>query len=226
MSLQLPLALDGPSRSFPSFADTLKALGSIPSLLYQSLEFGTSQNRAFFEQLSYNERPRPHIREMIVRDQAKCFLNRNDFSVDDEEVSVGNEPLAALIVRCGPVQLRVLKGPGGVIPGCSDSQRRREFYNQQAKTYRDRAGTIRTARLNLVVLWEFDQYFNLAPLSLVLPIRAGERSADVVFMWNEPMPHPGTQIVTDFVADQKQIEDELERLLTDHDTESDMEKEA
>ena len=41
----LPLAGE---RSFPSFDSTLKALGTLPSFVYEALEFGTSQNRRFF----------------------------------------------------------------------------------------------------------------------------------------------------------------------------------
>src|SRR3979411_1922880 len=104
MALQLTL-LQPRDGCFPSFEQTRSALGIAPQILFRALEFGTSQDRIFFEKLSENERPRPHIREMIVRDQGKRFLERNNFQVEEESISVGNEPLAALVVRFGPVQI-------------------------------------------------------------------------------------------------------------------------
>ena len=180
----------------------------------------------FFDEISDKETPRSHLREMIVRDQAKRYFARNAFTVDDEEVSVGNEPLAALIIRCGPAQIRVLKGPGGIAPGCGESDRRLDFYNQQPCAYRCTNGQIKTARLNLLVLWEFDQNFNLADLSLALPIRGGAKCADVLCSWTERIPHPATQIAPNFAEDKEGIEDELERLLKDHENEEGQEEQA
>jgi hypothetical protein len=109
MELQLPLLREVNGR-VPPFHQTLAALGELPTFLYSAAEFGTSQVRSFFELLSEKETPRPHVREMILRDQAKRYFERNHFNIEDEALSIGNEPLAALLIRCGPVQFRVLKG--------------------------------------------------------------------------------------------------------------------
>ena len=189
MDLQMPLlrVTDG---NVPSFEQTISALGSMPAILYRALEFGTSQNRTFFEQLSSKRASASASREMIVRDQAKRFFERSDFQVEDEPMTVGNEPLSALVVRCGPAQVRVLKGKGGLVPGCGDSFRRRNFYNQVSDLYRDRNGKTRRTLLNLLVLWDFDTLFNLANLWLVCPMRAGEKTADVLWHWHEAIPYP------------------------------------
>ena len=208
----------------PTFDQTIQALGSIPAILYRALEFGTAQNQAFFEVLSQKERPRPHIREMIIRDQAKRFLQRNNFQVDDEAVKVGNEPMAALMIRCGPVQIRVLKGSEGLIPGCGDSERRRTFYNQGRSLYWDKGGTISQTRLNLVLLWDFDKSFNLSNLWLACPMRAGESSSEVLLHWQEILEHPAVTISSAaFDQARSEAEDELEKLFR-HDDAGDEEE--
>ena len=225
MALQLNL-LPPTAPVRPSFARTLSALGEIPAYLYRALEFGTERNRTFFKELSQNERPRPHIRESIVRDQGKRFLERNRFQVEEEAIVLGSEPLSALILRCGLIQIRVLKGPEGIVPGCGTSMRRRRFYNQQSDLYIDRSGGTRQTKLNLICLWEFDRNFNLAGLRLVYPIRAGEASADVLTEWNEPLPYPANHagFNTDRAeSEQLKAEAELEELLRDTDLDSDQE---
>ena len=173
MSSQLTLIRPRNGR-FPSFQRTCVALGQLPEFLFRALEFGTSQNRLFFETLSQNEPPRPHLREMIVRDQGRQYLLRNQFEVEEEPVAVGNEPLAALLLRCGPVQLRVLKSIDGMPPGCGDSVRRRKFYNQAGELYLDKNGGTHSTRLNLLLLWNFDESYNLGQVWLTCPLRAGE----------------------------------------------------
>jgi hypothetical protein len=215
MSLQftLPSSTTG---KLPSFELTMAALGQIPEFLFRALEFGTSQNRSFFETLSEGEAPRSHLREMIVRDQAKRFLERNEFHVDDDPLAVGNEPLSALVLRCGPVQVRVLKSADGLVPGCGGSFRRRRFYNQASDYYRDARGKTQKTKLNLLFLWNFDATFNLGQVWLTCPIRAGETSEEVVSHFHEPIPHPVFARVTRPAGiARSEAEEELERLLRD-----------
>jgi hypothetical protein len=229
VALQLNLLPSASSRRVPTFAQTISALGNMPAISYRALEFGRAPNRTFFETLSQKERPRPHVREIIVRDQAKRFLERNDFQVDEESVTVGNEPLSALVVRCGIIQIRVLKGAGGIVPGCGESFRRRHFYNQRPDLYIDRKGQTRQTRLNLLALWDFNTVFNLDKIWLVCPMRAGETSADVLWHWHEPIPHPATTAspAPDEARRQaeealrEQAEEELKRLLRDDELETD-----
>lgn len=215
MASQLPLFQLRAGR-LPTFERTVSALGPIPEFLFRALEFGSSQNRLFFEQLSEKEQPRSHLREMIVRDQGKRFLERNQFQVEDESVTVGNEPLAALLLRCGPVQVRVLKSSDGLIPGCGESLRRRAFYNQKSDLYLRRDGKTQRTLLNLILSWSFDKSFNLGQVWLTCPLRAGETSADVVTHFHEPLPHPATYATGRPTEEAyQQTEDELESLLRD-----------
>ncbi len=213
MSLQLTLP-SSTTGKLPSFEQTLAALGQIPGFLFRALEFGTSQNRLFFETLSQNEPPRPHLREMIVRDQGKRFLERNEFHVDDDQLALGSEPLSALLLRCGPVQIRVLKSADGLVPGCGDSFRRRRFYNQAPDFYQDSRGKAHKTKLNLLFLWNFDQSFNLGQVWITCPIRAGETSEEVVTHFHQPLSHPVFGSVIRPAEDARdRAEQELERLL-------------
>jgi hypothetical protein len=171
--------------------------------------------------MSEDEPPRAHIRETIVRDQGKRFLERNSFQVEDETISVGNEPLSALLVRCGLIQIRVLKGPGGIVPGCGDSLRRSKFYNQSRDLYLDKSGKTRETKMNLLCLWNFDNSFNLDRLWLVYPMRSGQSSTEILWHWHEELEHPLVTMAkredertdAEKEAQRQQAEDELEKLL-------------
>jgi hypothetical protein len=228
MGLQLPL-IRPRNGHLPTFERTLAALGPIPNFLFRALEFGASQNRLFFDLLSEKERPRAHLREMIVRDQGKRFLERSEFQVEDEAVTVGNEPLAALVLRCGPVHMRVLKAaaPDGLAPGCGASERRRGFYNQAPSLYLGLDGRTRQTKLNLIYLWTFDDAFNLGQTWLVCPLRAGETPAEVITHFHEPLPHPAVSLSEQAASEQvKQTEDELEDLLRNVPEESEEEEQG
>jgi hypothetical protein len=213
--MQMSLLWPDASAPVPDFQSTLTALGPIPSIFYRAVEFGTLQNRSFFDLLSEKEMPRPHIREMIVRDQAKRFLERNNFQVEEDRLIIGNEPLVALVVRCGPVRIRAVKGRKGVLPGCGRSRERRRFYGQQPSFYLDRSSRMRRTRLNLVLLYDFDELFNLARLWLACPRSGGARSSDVTSFWNEPIPYPVSSSSQTSAATQDSVDADLDRLLRD-----------
>lgn len=176
------------SSGLPTFEAALDALGPIPNLLYRALEFGTSQNRTYWDQLCDQERPGLHVREMLVRHQAKRFLLREQIPVKEDRFSVETEPLIALVFRYEDIAVRVLKGRKGIIPGCGRSRNRRRFYNQAPQFFLDKSRRTRKTKLNLVVLWDFDQSFNLRQLWLACPISAGKTPAQIGCFWKEPIP--------------------------------------
>jgi hypothetical protein len=228
--MQINLNLNFPNHGrIPTFLQTVAALGSVPSILWRALEFGASQNRSYFERLSENELPRPHIREMIVRDQAKRFLERMNFPVEDDgsDVTVGNEPLVALTARFGPVQFRILKGKRGIVPGCGDSVARRKFYGQVPLYYLGADRQVRQTKLNLITLWDFDTLFNLGQLWLVCPRCGGTRADDVRWFWHEPLPHPAlaAQSASETYTSEDDVDRELDRLLRDEKDQDESSKE-
>jgi hypothetical protein len=197
--MQTMLFQHSASDDVPGFPQVLSALGTIPAILYRALEFGTAQNRAYFETLSENEPPRLHVREMIVRDMAKRFLERSEFVVEEDRLMVGSEPLVALVLRWNGIQIRILKGKNGVLPS----------------TYLDDAKRPKRSKLNVVLLWDFDAVFNLKKLWLVCPRTAGARAHDVTWFWHESIPHPAISAASTAGARPIDSGADLEDLLRD-----------
>jgi hypothetical protein len=213
--MQTMLFQHSASDDVPGFPQVLSALGTIPAILYRALEFGTAQNRAYFETLSENEPPRLHVREMIVRDMAKRFLERSEFVVEEDRLMVGSEPLVALVLRWNGIQIRILKGKNGVLPGCGRSVNRKRFYRQLPSTYLDDAKRPKRSKLNVVLLWDFDAVFNLKKLWLVCPRTAGARAHDVTWFWHESIPHPAISAASTAGARPIDSGADLEDLLRD-----------
>ena len=156
------------------------------------MEFAVAKNQEYFEKLCDRERPESHIREMIVRHQAKRYFKRLDARVEEEPddgLNLINQPLLALNLRLGPVALRILKGREGAVPGCGHSVARSRFYGQFSARHIDANRQIHETKLNLLVLWDFDKKFNLDQLWLACPPKGGFSAQDVECYWNKPLPH-------------------------------------
>jgi hypothetical protein len=85
--------------------------------------------------------------------------------------------------------VRILKGPGGVLPGCGKSKQKKRYFNQMPSMYLVGSTPMRTTA-NIVVLWDFDPAYALAQLWLALPARGAARPQDVMAFWCQPIPHP------------------------------------
>jgi hypothetical protein len=122
----------------PSFPEVMADAESLMRLLYESLDAGATVCRKYYEQNCDGERPEPHLREMIVRDQARRYLAKNGLRVKrlkERRFRLATEPLISLLVHYRGFAFRVLKAKKGVAPGCGTSTRRREFYNQVSVRY-------------------------------------------------------------------------------------------
>jgi hypothetical protein len=179
----------------PTFDDVHVEMRPLLSLLFRALEFGAVKNHAYFDEISDGEKPRPYVREIIVKDHAHRHLRDHGVSVEEDHLWVLQEPLRALAVRYNDTHLRVLKAKNGRVPGCGNQRIRRRFYNQWPSHYQDLDGEIVTTKWNLLLLWDFDAAFNIGKVWLAFPVRAGSRSADVVCAWMEEIQHPATDIV-------------------------------
>jgi hypothetical protein len=206
----------------PSADEVIEDIRSLLQLLYESLDAGAAVCRQYYEEHCDGDRPSPHLREMLVRDQAKRYLQKNGFRVKElkerKTLRIAAEPLISLLVHHRGYALRVLKGRGGVPPGCGTSKKRREFYNQAPVRYLDEQGQRGASQTNLLALWEFDPAFGVANVWLACPEIAGSRSQQVVLAWTELIPHPATQDLGDVLpapddsADERSA-DELESIL-------------
>ena len=182
----------------PSFAEVMVEVESLMRLLYESLDVGATVCRKYYEQNCDGESPEPHLREMIVRDQAKRYLAKNGLRVTqlkERRFRLATEPLISLLVHYKGFAFRVLKAKKGVAPGCGTSTRRRQFYNQASVRYLGDDGKPAGSKTNLLVLWDFSPGFGIANVWLACPQIAGSRSQDVVLAWQEAVTNPILQPV-------------------------------
>lgn len=216
MQQPFPPSFWKPSQRPPSFHEVQSELRDLLALLFRALEFGAVKNHAYFDELSDGERPRPHVREMVVRDHAARHLRDHKISVE-EDLTIFSEALRALVVRHKGTHLRVLKARNGIVPGCGLSKPRRRFYNQSPTSYKEQDGTFVSTKWNLLLLWDFDSVFNIGKVWLVFPTRAALRSAEVGYAWIEELQHPVTniQIPAPDPDSAAQDEQELRDLLDD-----------
>ena len=183
----------------PSFAEVMAEVESLMRLLYESLDAGATVCRKYYEQNCDGESPEPHLREMIVRDQAKRYLTKNGLRVTqlkERRFRLATEPLISLLVHYRGFAFRVLKAKRGIAPGCGTSTRRREFYNQASVRYLGDDGKPTGSQTNLLVLWDFSPGFGIASVWLACPQIAGARSQDVVLAWQEAITNPILQPAT------------------------------
>jgi hypothetical protein len=177
----------------PSFAEVMGEVESLMRLLYESLDVGATVCRKYYEQNCDGESPEPHLREMIVRDQAKRYLAKNGLRVTElkeRRFRLAAEPLISLLVHYKGFAFRVLKGKKGLAPGCGTSTRRREFYNQASVRFLGDDGKPAGSKTNFLVLWDFSPGFGIANVWLACPQVAGARSQDVVLAWQEAIMNP------------------------------------
>ena len=182
--------------SLPSFAEVMNLVGPLMRLLYESLDAGATVCRRYYEQNCDGDDPEPHLREMIVRDQARRYLVKNGLQVTqvkERRFRLASEPLISLLVHYKGFAFRVLKAKQGVPPGCGLSRRRKEFYNQVSVRFLGDDGKPAGSKTNLLILWDFSPSFGIANAWLACPAIAGTRSQDVVIAWQEAIPNPVLQ---------------------------------
>jgi hypothetical protein len=209
------------SEPLPSFAEVIIEVDSLLRLIYESLDGGAAVCRSFYEQHCDGETPEPHLREMIVRGQAKRYLAKNGLRVTrvkERGFRMTAEPLISLLIHYKGYAFRVLKAKKGVPPGCGTSIRRRAFYNQASVRYLAEDGKMAGSKTNLLLLWDFSPGFGIANVWLACPQIAGARSQDVVLAWQELIPnpvlHPVAQDTATSATEAEKIADqEIEALL-------------
>jgi hypothetical protein len=180
----------------PSFGEVMNDVKSLLRLLYEALDAGATVCRKYYDENCDGETPEAHLREMIVRQQAKRYLVKNGQPVTELRecrLRVATEPLISLLLHYKGFALRVLKAKQGIPPGCGLSKRRRQFYNQASVGYLGDDGKPAWSKTNLLVLWDFAPSFGIGRVWLACPEVAGARSQDVVLAWQELIPNPIVQ---------------------------------
>jgi hypothetical protein len=200
----------------PSFARVMEDIAPLTRLIFWSLEIGTEGCRKYYDEQCGGDPPSSHLREMIVRDQAKRHLIGGGLLVKEERFQMPSEPLISLLILASGYAIRVLKGKDGIIPGCGLSARRRKFYNQVPMRYLDTDGAIKGTHTNLILLWDFNAAFGIQAVWLACPQVAGARSQDVVLAWKESIQNPVVEAAAAAVDPEthEEVDHELEVLLT------------
>jgi hypothetical protein len=221
----------------PSFSQVMKEIESLMRLLYESLDAGATVCRRYYDEHCDGENPEAHLREMIVRDQAKRYLAKNGLRVTElkeRRLRLATEPLISLLLHYRGFALRVLKAKKGTPPGCGMSKRRKKFYSQVSVRYLGDDGRSAGSKTNLLALWDFGPGFGIGNVWLACPEVAGARSQDVVLAWQELIPNPVVQRgaspeqMREGARMDERADQELEELLLGTDTTSatDLEEEA
>jgi len=132
----------------------------------------------------------------LVRYYAKCRLQNYGFSVEDDEKEIADYQFKALANNglsgsFNGYPFRILKADRGDLPLPGPSERKQKFYHQQLCLPFDIAldEHTRTTRLNLLVLWEVDVYYNFTQLRLACPKAGGNTRESVEAYFNQPIPH-------------------------------------
>ena len=206
----------------PSFEMVKADLSVLLQSIYEAMDAGAASCRRYYDEFCDGDQPGSHLREMIVRDQARRFLFKHGHDVrvlrELPHMQLVAEPLISLLVHCNGYAVRVLKGRHGIPPGCGMSKKRKAFYNQAPVRFLNERREPDASTTNLLLLWDFDSLFGISRVWLACPQRAGARSQDVVLAWKEQIGAP-VQMQSSKVQASEQseqaAEDELEALLTE-----------
>lgn len=217
----LPLVMPG-TEPLPSFEVVQADLNSLLQSVYEALDAGAASCRRYYDEFCNGDQPGSHLREMIVRDQARRFLFKHGHEVrvlrELPHMQLVAEPLISLLVHCNGYAVRVLKGRHGIPPGCGMSRKRKAFYNQAPIRFLNERGEPDASTTNLLLLWDFDSLFGISRVWLACPQRAGAHSQDVVLAWKEQIGAPvqtQSSVLRMTEQNEQAAADELEALLTE-----------
>jgi hypothetical protein len=175
----------------PDFTTSLAALNRVPATLYNGLEHAAFKTSSFREVECPGERLDGGLSASLFRFHGIRHLHKEgiEAAADEFKWTFDRLPFMGISFHYEQLHVRVLKGPGGSLPGCGNSKKKVRFYGQIPTMYLIGTKPTRT-KANLVVLWDFDEAYGLAKLWLALPAVGGARPQDVSAYWCEPIPHP------------------------------------
>jgi hypothetical protein len=181
----LPLPAD-----LPDFATAMSVLGRVPLVLWQTLGLGAAKTSDFRDAECPGERLDEGLAATMLRFHAKRALNEKGIDAQfDDDWSLDWLPFLGISFHYNGYHVRILKGSGGILPGCGTSRKKIAFYGQIPSMYLIGKQAAQT-KANLLVLWDFDSVYGLAGLWLALPAVGGARAQDVATFWCERIPDP------------------------------------
>jgi len=180
----------------PDFNAALDHLGDVPSLLFEGLENAAYEVSQFREQHNPRKRLDSGLAASLFRFHSVKFLQEQgiDARIDGWKWTFNRLPFLGISFYYDHYHVRVLKGPGGALPGCGFSHRKKRFYRQLASNYLIGAVPHRTTA-NLVVLWDLTPAYDLSGLWLALPAEGAVKQQDVSAYWIQKLSHPASGMV-------------------------------
>jgi len=175
----------------PDFDAALHNLEEVPTILFQALEHAAYKTSEFKEKASPTKRLDAGLAASLFRFYATGYLNDHGIRAraDAWKWTFNSLPFLGISFFYNEYHVRVLKGPGGALPGCGLSLRKRRFYRQLPINYLV-GSTPHRSIANLIVLWDMTPTYDLAGLLLALPADGGVRQRDVSAYWINPLSHP------------------------------------
>ena len=140
-----------------------------------------------------NELPDRYLHPALVRWYAKRRLTESghDVSEDEPDLAFTRDELAnnGLLLSHRDVQVRVLKCDDGELP-VPNSIARQGYYSQQVEMRFLENGDVSQFRMNLVLLWDVNDNYELSRLILVYPRSGGRSRTSVEEYWRIELPVP------------------------------------
>jgi len=187
-------------------------LGRVPLILYQGSEHAAAKVAAFREAECPGERLDDGLAATLMRFHLKRFLDSKGIDAQlDEDWSLEKLPFLGISLHYNDYHVRILKGAGGILPGCGTSERKIRFYGQIPSMYLIGPKPHRRTA-NLLVLWDFNPSYGLSGLWLALPSAGAPSAEDVSSFRCEPIPHP-SEGLSGVTAPPPLADDDLDGLL-------------
>lgn len=165
-------------------SELLRRLQPIVPMLWEALETGVEVARDHFERSG--ARRDPYLAAHLTRFHTRWALERSlpgvDFEVDENIPSIPNLPNSGIRVRLAGVELWILKTFQGGVPAPGRSRRRQEAWQQPMFE-------LKPAR-TLLVLWDVDDNYELAVVSLVRPKKGDADPTSGEALWEVALPRP------------------------------------
>jgi len=179
----------------PSFEQALQSLERVPDILFRGLENAAYRTSRFKTKESPTKPLDAGLTASLFRFHAIEFLQSEgiDAQPDEWKWTFNKLPFLGISFYYANHHIRILKGPGGSLPGCGISRRKARFYRQLPTNYLVGSQPRRSVA-NLVLLWDLTPSYDLAGLWLTLPAKSGMRQQDVSAYWCESLEHPAEHV--------------------------------
>lgn len=194
----------------PSGQDALSDLSGPITSIWSALDSSILEMKEYFDgrDASIDRSLAPNLIRYLVKQR---LIAQGQFAEDEEllDYEMQNLPNNGLCMEYGRYQLRILKADNGELPIPGQSKKRQAFWNQQQlDLYADEQPSNTLPPVNLIVMWDADNKYNLDSVTLICPKTGGITRDSVSNYWSILVPNPIMQLVPSIPG--KAEEDDIE----------------